>query len=185
MRRQRHKEEAELNVTSFMNLMIVLVPVLLMNMVFSQISVLDLKLPQGDEQTKVIINPEDVTLEVIIRKESIVVSYSYRLQTTEVANLPKVDGEYDFEGLSKALQDLKKSEAAFTEKRDINLLPESGIDYQTLVTVMDTVRRYPAVVVTSLVDAELFPDISLGNAPDPVAANAGEAGTEATEEAAQ
>lgn len=175
MRRQRHKEEAELNVTSFMNLMIVLVPVLLMNMVFSQISVLDLKLPQG-EQDNVIVNPEDVTLEVIIRKESISVSYSYLLQTTETASLPKIDGEYNYEGLSKTLQEMKK-DPVFAEKRDINLLPEAGIDYQTLVTVMDTVRRYPAVLVTSVVDADLFPDISLGNAPDAVA--------EATEEVAE
>ncbi len=42
-RHKRIKEEAELNVTSFMNLMIVLVPVLLMNMVFSQLAVLDLR----------------------------------------------------------------------------------------------------------------------------------------------
>lgn len=179
MRRQRQNEEAELNVTSFMNLMIVLVPVLLMNMVFSQISVLDLKLPQGD-QKNVIVNPEDVTLEVIIRKESILVSYSYLLQTNEIANLPKIDGKYDFDGLSKALQDLKK-DPVFTEKRDINLLPEAGVDYQTLVTVMDTVRRYPAVLITSVVDATLFPDISLGNAPDP--ALAGASATEATEAA--
>jgi len=38
-RHKRPQEEAELNVTSFMNLMIVLVPVLLMNMVFSQVAV--------------------------------------------------------------------------------------------------------------------------------------------------
>ena len=54
---RRHKkirEEAELNVTSFMNLMIVLVPVLLLNMVFSQLSVLDLRLPAPDQPDAVI-----------------------------------------------------------------------------------------------------------------------------------
>ena len=50
------------------------------------------------------------------------------------------------------------------EKRDITLLAEPNTDYQTLVTVMDTVRIYPAVVAASLVDAVLFPDISLGEA---------------------
>jgi len=44
------------------------------------------------------------------------------------------------------------------------LLAEPNTDYQTLVTVMDTVRIYPAVVAASLVDAVLFPDISLGEA---------------------
>ena len=32
-------------------------------------------------------------------------------------------------------------------------------------TVMDSVRSYPAVVAASLVEAELFPDISLSDAP--------------------
>ncbi|WP_221793036.1 ExbD/TolR family protein [Oceanobacter mangrovi] len=163
MRRQRNQETAELNVTSFMNLMIVLVPVLLLNMVFSQISVLDLKLPTGDSPT--VVDPKDVTLEVIIRKDSLEVSYSYMLQTSVVANLPNIGEEHDFKGLSAALQELKK-DPVFADKSAINLLPEPGIDYQTLVNVMDSVRVYPAVVVTSVVDAQLFPDISLGAAPE-------------------
>jgi biopolymer transport protein ExbD len=164
MRRHRDNEPAELNVTSFMNLMIVLVPVLLMNMVFSQIAVLDISFPEGSDEPP-IVNPEDVTLEVIIREESLQVSYSYQFKTTVVTELPNTGEEYDFDGLNKALQDLKK-DPVFTEKTDISLLPEPDIDYQTLISAMDAVRIYPAVVVTSLVDAQLFPDISLGAAPD-------------------
>lgn len=167
MRRQRNREEAELNVTSFMNLMIVLVPVLLLNMVFSQLSVLDLKLPNSDQPT--VVDPKDVTLEVVIRPDGMNVSYSYLLQTTEVASLPLKEGQQDYAALSATLQEMKK-DPVFTDKRDISLLPEAGIDYQTLVTIMDTVRVYPAVVVGSVVDATLFPEISLGNAPDVAAA---------------
>ena len=170
MRRQRNQEQAELNVTSFMNLMIVLVPVLLMNMVFSQLSVIDLKLPAGDQPS--VVDPKDVTLEVIIRSDSIQVSHSYLLQTVVHATFPKEGESYDFEGLSTILQEIKK-DPVFAEKTDINLLPEPGIDYQTLVSVMDTVRIYPAVVVTSVVDAALFPDISLGAAPDLATATEG------------
>ncbi len=161
---RRHKkirEEAELNVTSFMNLMIVLVPVLLMNMVFSQLAVLDLRLPSGDEPGAV--NPEDVTLEVTIRKTGFTLSRTYQEETVELASIPAQSGELDYEGLSKALQKAKKN-PEFAEKRDITLLAEPNTDYQTLVTVMDTVRIYPAVVAASLVDAVLFPDISLGEA---------------------
>ena len=39
------------------------------------------------------------------------------------------------------------------------------IDYQTLITAMDTVRSYPAVVAASVVEGELFPDVSLMDAP--------------------
>ncbi len=161
---RRHKkirEEAELNVTSFMNLMIVLVPVLLMNMVFSQLAVLDLRLPSGDEPGAV--NPEDVTLEVTIRKTGFTLSRTYQEETVDLASIPAQSGELDYEGLSEALQKAKKN-PEFAEKRDITLLAEPNTDYQTLVTVMDTVRIYPAVVAASLVDAVLFPDISLGEA---------------------
>ena len=47
-KKRQHKlarQEAELDITSFMNLMIVLVPVLLMMMVFSKITVVELQLP--------------------------------------------------------------------------------------------------------------------------------------------
>ncbi len=161
IRHKKIREEAELNVSSFMNLMIVLVPVLLMNMVFSQLAALDLRLPSGDEPGAV--NPEDVTLEVTIRKTGFTLSRTYQEETVDLASIPAQSGELDYEGLSEALQKAKKN-PEFAEKRDITLLAEPNTDDQTLVTVMDTVRIYPAVVAASLVDAVLFPDISLGEA---------------------
>ena len=51
------------------------------------------------------------------------------------------------------------------ETRAISILAEQEIDYQTIVTAMDTVRSFEAVVATSVVDAALFPEISFGDAP--------------------
>ena len=47
MRRKRYSRdsEAELDITAFMNLMIVLVPILLLGMVFSRITVVEVTLP--------------------------------------------------------------------------------------------------------------------------------------------
>ncbi len=45
--RRHSKEEAELDITAFMNLMIVLVPILLLGLVFSKITVVDVTLPAG------------------------------------------------------------------------------------------------------------------------------------------
>jgi len=39
------------------------------------------------------------------------------------------------------------------------------INYQTIVSAMDTVRSFKTVVAASVVDGELFPEISLGDAP--------------------
>ena len=164
MRRQRRfKEEAELNVTSFMNLMIVLVPVLLMNMVFSQLAVLDLRLPAGDQPGTAEIDPEDVSLEVVIRNSGFELNRTYQEKTETIVLLPKKEDGFDYSGLSLALQDVKKN-PGFADKKDISLLSEPDIDYQTLINVMDTVRIYSAVEAASLVDATLFPDISMGDA---------------------
>ena len=51
------------------------------------------------------------------------------------------------------------------EKRSITVLSEQDIDYQTIVSAMDTVRSFKAVVAASVVDAALFPEISFGDAP--------------------
>ncbi len=164
MRRQkRFQQEAELNVTSFMNLMIVLVPVLLMNMVFSQLAVLDLKLPLGDQPGAV--NPEDVSLAVVVRDSGFEITRTLNDNAESIAVLPKINGHFDYQGLSQSLQDIKKN-PGFEQRTDISLLSAPDIDYQTLIHVMDAVRIYPAVVAASLVDATLFPDISLGDAPE-------------------
>ena len=45
------------------------------------------------------------------------------------------------------------------------MLLEEDIPYQAIVALMDTTRSYPDVVIASVVEAELFPEISLGDAP--------------------
>lgn len=162
--RRRPREDAELNITSFMNLMIILVPVLLMSMVFSHVTVLDLTLPElSDEQLEADADPENQQLEVVIYPDRLVVNYPAGV---EVRSIEQVDGQYDFTTLSQVLQDVKRLlQNREMEKRDILILSQPNTDYQTLVSVMDTARSYKAVVAASVVDAELFPEIALGDAP--------------------
>jgi len=50
MRRRHRKQtsEVDLNITPFLNLMIVLVPVLLLSMVFTQTRIMELSFPESD-----------------------------------------------------------------------------------------------------------------------------------------
>ncbi len=163
MRRiKKAKEEAELDITSFMNLMIVLVPVLLLNMVFSQTMVLEIKLPAAAQSAMQ--NPkENQQIEVIARDDYIVVNYPAGMALAKVDN---VNGMYDYKTLSKKLQDLKRVFiSSGKEKKDILILSQPSTTYQQLVTLMDTVRSYQTTVVADVVNAELFPEISLGDAP--------------------
>ena len=162
-RRLKFIEEKELDITSFMNLMIVLVPVLLMSMVFSHITVLDLKLPDLAASPESAQEDQNKQLELVIYPDYMDVNYPAGIRLKRIA---KVEGDYDYKLLSDILQEVKRQlREKDIEKRDILILSQQDTDYQTLVSVMDTVRSFQAVVATSVVDAELFPDISLGDAP--------------------
>ncbi len=162
--RKRNREEADLEITSFMNLMIILVPVLLMSMVFSHITVLDLKLPDlSTESSPADDQPENQMLELVILPDRFVVNYP---AGAPLKTVPQKDGEYDYKLLSDVLQEVKRLlKEKNIEKRDIFILSQPDTDYQTLISAMDTVRSFKAVVAASVVDAELFPEISLGDAP--------------------
>ncbi|MBW7470020.1 biopolymer transporter ExbD [Marinobacter sp. M216] len=159
--RRRHRKfsgSPELDITPFMNLMIVLVPVLLLGMVFSQVRMIELNFP-GTESGEAP-SPEQLTLVVTLIPEGIEVADSSR---GVIQALPVAGGEQDFDGLRQVLRQVKRS---FPEKTDIVLEVGPDIDYQTLVTAMDTVRSYPAVVAASVVEGELFPDVALMDAPE-------------------
>ncbi|WP_416398177.1 ExbD/TolR family protein [Allohahella sp. A8] len=172
MMRRKHRrlqQEADLDITAFMNLMIVLVPVLLINMVFASNGVLDLNFPLGSSADKAL--DEKLQLQVMIYPQQLIVSDD---RGGVIATIPATERRtetaqisYDFEKLTQVMQQIK---ARLPEKRDIVLMARPQTDYQTLISVMDRVRAYPALVAGSLVQAELFPNISIADAPE---ANAG------------
>jgi len=162
MARRKHKRPeqlVELDITAFMNLMIVLVPVLLLSMVFAQTAVLELTFPAIDDSQPPL-NKETLQLQLIIRPEGLRVADSKK-GLIKAINLQ--NGQYNFDALSEVLKQLK---ARFPNKTDITLLLDQNVDYQTLVTAMDVTRSYQTVVAMNVVEAELFPDISIGDAPD-------------------
>jgi hypothetical protein len=105
-------------------------------------------------------------LELIIRADKFEVNYPAGIKLKWVEKT--ADGQYDFALLATVLQETKRLlEDKGIQKKDIYILSEKDTDYQTLVSTMDTVRSFKAVVAASVVDAELFPEISLGDAPPP------------------
>ncbi len=163
-KRHQHREAADLDVTPFMNLMIVLVPVLLLSMVFTHTTVIDLNFPSGENADSAF-DPDSVHLEVVVREDGFVVADG---RGGRIKSIPAIDGEHDFKTLSLVIQELKKR---MPEKQDITVLLEDRTDYQTVVFVMDTVRSYPVVQALEVVNAELFPVISLGDTPSVRPAN--------------
>jgi len=162
---KRNGEHADVDVTAFINLVVVLVPVLLMGMVLSHITVLDLKLPDIPAASSEQQEPP-AQLELIIRTDYFDINYPAGIRLKRIEKT--ADGKYDVESLRLYLQEIKRQLGdKGIQKRDIYLLSEKNTDYQTLVAVMDTVRSYRTVIATSVVNAELFPEVSLGDAPPP------------------
>jgi len=160
--KRRELDEADLDITPFMNLMIVLVPVLLMSMVFSQITILRLNLP---DLTGAVTHSAEKNrqLEVVLRKSSLEVYFPSGVLIKSIKPMDTKEGEkLDYETLSLVLREIKKE---VKDKSDILLLSEADVSYQSLVSTMDTVRGFRTVVATSPVEIELFPQISLGDAP--------------------
>lgn len=163
MAKHEHKgtDDAEIDVTAFMNLMIVLVPVLLLSMTFTQITVMDIKLPEltgGNSVSEM----EQSKLEVEITTDGFRVFYPSNTLVQEIPAKQSSEGlEHDYRQLSLVIQEIKKQ---LQEKKDVLLLTSPSVDYQTLVKTMDSVKSYKTVLAASLVEVELFPEISLGDA---------------------
>lgn len=159
--KHNRKESADIDVTSFMNLMIVLVPVLLLSMTFTQTTVLEIKLPELTGGATATTDPQS-KLEVEISDTGFRV---YFPETTLVQEIPVEQGDeglvYDYDKLSYTLQAIKST---VTEKRDILLRSELDIDYQHIVATMDVMKSYKTVVAASVVEIELFPEIALDDA---------------------
>lgn len=158
-RMKKNADPADLDVTPFMNLMIVLVPVLLLSMVFTHTTVIDLNFPSGEAGGEV--DPDQVHLEVVVTRDGMRVADG---RGGTIKAVPLKDGAQDFATLTLVMQEVKKR---MPEKEDITILLQEETDYQTLVSVMDRVRSYPTVQGMEVVQAELFPVISLGDAPAP------------------
>jgi len=160
-RKKLASEPAEVNITAFMNLMVILVPFLLITAVFSRITILELNLPTEGAPSKAAVKDEkeQLQLEVIVRSNVIEIGDRKRGLLKSVPVMP--DGSH----LQQVSDMLQKIKARFPDKQDITLLLEADTSYDRLVEMMDTLRVVLIERDGEPVMAELFPAISIGDAP--------------------
>ncbi len=154
----KHLHEAEeLNITAFMNLMVILVPFLLITAVFSRMTVLELNLPALDAKTNTQEKVE-LQLELVLREDS----FDIRDANLGVIKIfPRSQEETRWDLFTDLLVEIK---TRFPDEQDITLLLEPSINYKTLIHVMDRVRAADVVSVLTVETIELFPNISIGDA---------------------
>ena len=158
--RRRHKEVQELNITAFMNLMVVLTPFLLITAVFSRLAILELNLPAGQSQV-VVDEPPQFQLEITVRDSGIEIGDR---ATGALNRIDKTGEDYRLDELSAYLARIKQQ---FPDKTDATLLLEPEVPYELLVAVMDRVRMAESRDPTDdrLIKSDLFPEVSIGDAP--------------------
>src|ERR1041384_3644914 len=161
----RHtRRPAELLLVPMIDIFTVLVTFLLMTAVFSKTVVLQLNLPASVTEFRE--PPPGLMIEVMVRKDLLQVADR---NTGPLATIPNKAEGYDYDGLTDYLKRIK---AKFPEKTDATILLESDTPYDTLVQVMDRVRVFEQGSGAATMQAELFPDISIGDAPAATPGNA-------------
>ena len=157
--RRLHKKPAELEVTAFINLIVVLVPFLLSTAVFTRLSVIDLTLPAQSNPAVEQLKTNDLQLEVVIHPDALEVGDRLGGQ---IDRIDSRGGRPDTVALSALFVRIK---ARFPEVTEATVLAEPDTPYDTLVQVMDAVRAGPMSAGPKGTRAELFPDVSIGDAP--------------------
>jgi len=148
----------EIDVTTFLNLMVVLVPFLLITAVFSRLTIVELNLPSSAGGA--VNNPDSFRVEVIVREEGIEISNGRSV----IATIPNKDEEYDLDTLSDFMVSLKQQ---YPDQEEASVLMESHIPYDYLIQVMDIVRsvEVPTEDEEEFELYSLFSEISVGDAP--------------------
>ncbi len=146
--RRRSVGAADLNITPFMNLMVVLIPFLLSGVVFSRLAILEMRLPTSQNtpaESKT--EKEPFRLIVTLRQTGLTVLGS-GIEETRFSFKTSAD---DLSAMSELLQKVK---SAYPMEKSLILLSEPDIPYESLIAVMDVCRETE--------EHALFPEISIG-----------------------
>jgi biopolymer transport protein ExbD len=151
-----HQTE-ELNITAFLNLMVILVPFLLITAVFSRLTILELNLPALDAKG-------DVSAKVKLQLELVIREHSFDIQDANLGLIKKIERTQKSSQWKQFTDAMVAIKNRFPDETNIALLLEPSVDYKTMIKVMDKVRSAQVVLGFEAVTVVLFPDISIGDA---------------------
>jgi len=130
-----------------------------MTAVFSRTVILQMNLPAANTEFKE--PPPGLQIEILVRKDLLQVADR---NTGPLATMPNTANGPDYDALTEYL---KRVKAKYPEKTDASILLEPDTAYDTVVQVMDHTRVFETKEGIQTIQAELFPDISMGDAPAP------------------
>jgi biopolymer transport protein ExbD len=153
----RFRGRNDINIVPMLDIFTILVFFLIFTAVFSRTHIVELNLPA--QNTEPLPLPEGLVLEVVVRKDGLVVQDK---NSGPLQPLPNNAQGYDFDGLTAYLSRVK---VRFPDMKSATVLLEQDIPYDTIVGTMDAVRSFEGTLNGQPARGELFPQISLGDAP--------------------
>ena len=155
-----NKGEPPINLVPMIDILTVLVLYLLVGSIASHLAILNLNLPAKDQPP-----PEKPPLSftILVRHNEVDVGDTVNGLLQAFPNTP--DG-YNYAALGDFLSKLKEKEPG---QSGITILMEQDLAYEVLVKMMDTARVFPADESGTSQLREMFPNIAIGDAPQPAA----------------
>lgn len=170
LRFRDHSSEAtfDLNLAPMMDMLVSIIPFMLLSATFMQIMLINIPLPAPVAQA-LAQDRAKTEREVSIRVNMDGVA-GFILEVTDLNNksvktaIPKTANEYDYKALHKKLVEVKEQ---FPKVFRLDLNPDEGVDYKSIVKVMDASRDMesadPKIMIDKAVTPLLFPDVVLAN----------------------
>ena len=158
-RHHKRHESAEINLTSMIDMMTILVFFLLVHGGFIRLAVLQLNLPSAQSAAQP--EPPAFELEITVREASIDIGDR---SSGLINRVEKTESGYDYVQLTEQLRRIKEQ---YPSKDEATVLVEPYIPYEVLVAVMDRVRvaEERDDTLNRVNRVELFPQVSVGDAP--------------------
>jgi biopolymer transport protein ExbD len=153
----RYKGRNEINIVPMLDIFTILVFFLIFTAVFSKTHIVEMNLPAQSSVPLPL--PEGLVLEIVVRKGGLMVQDK---NSGPLQPIPNTAEGYDFDGLNSYLIRVK---ARFPELKAATVLLEQNIPYDTIIATMDAVKSYEGTLDGQPARGELFPQISLGDAP--------------------
>jgi len=144
-------ESEEPNLIPIMNLMVILIPMLLLNYHFINLAMLNTSLPAtgeggGEQQEKKKDEKPKLNLTVSITLKGFTLAGAGGVLVKKDGPTIPVIGDneeeqwknFDYKKLNDMLLDIKKK---YPYEKDIIIMPAPKVDYQTIISTMDAVRK--------------------------------------------
>ena len=154
----RSHGDNDVNVVPMLDIFTILLFFLIFTAVLTPTRIIELNLPGLSSQPALDL-PKDLVLEVVVRKDSIVVQ-DKNAGPLEGGVIPNTSAGYDYAALNLKMAQIKRQKP---EHKSATILLEPLISYEIIVSTMDAVRA--VAPQGGVAGGELFPEISFGDAP--------------------